>query len=644
MDHTLNKEFEDAYDNSYRNFSVYWQEANRDVEYSIGKQWNSRLEAYLKSQGREALVFNKMHRILKLISGYQRKSRLSLRVDPVEGADEQTAGIFSADLMWHMQYNNGYNIMSDAFELGPLIQGLNLVELCLDYTSDPIDGDIYFKRKPYNRFLLDPNFQERDLRDCDYVICRDNLTKSGVETLLPDGVKLKDIVSRGLDTKFPYDNPDKDRSGKYLYKYDRFWVRTTTPKKILVDRQTGKMTLWKGNQKRLKEFIDLFGYDPERLTILEKMETDVELRIVVEGQTIWKGSDPFGIRDYPFVMLLGFFTPEAKKMEDRIQGIVRCMRDPQDEVNKRRSKMLDIIDSQISSGWIAREDVVKNKEQLYQSGQGQVIWISEDTALPISEVIQEKRAADIPPGLFQLTELFDRDILEIPGANQELLGMPDHDDVEVAAVLAKLRQASGLTVLQDLFDNYRVSKKILGQKLIKAIQANHSPRKVMAITGKQPTKEFYNRNFGKYDCVPVEGVLTDTQRQHHYAQLFAMKKAGAPIPWSSIIKAWPLEAKDELMVEIQKAEQAQMQQAQQGQMLNQLQIQLNQAMMKANMAKMTEHLAQAEENRAEAAYDRAKTVTEVQGLDLQNLMAAIQIIQMMQNGMQPQQQKQIGPA
>ena len=303
--------------------------------------------------------------------------------------------------------------------------------------------------------------------------------------------------------------------------------------------------------------------------------------------------------------------------------------------------MLDIIDSQISSGWVAKEGAVRNKEQLYQTGQGKVIWISDDVAMPLDQVIRENRPADIPQGLFTLTQIMDNDVLEIPGFNKEMLGMPDASDVEVSAVLAKLRQSSGLTVLADLFDNLEYSQKILGTKTARAIKKNYTAHKMMKIMGKQPPEKLMSDDFMKFECVCVEGLLTDTQRQHYYAQLMAMKKMGAEvIPWSAIIDAWPLEGKSELVKKIQEAEQARAKADEENQKLNQLQIQLNQSYMQANLARATERLEKAKDNQTSATYDRIRTLKELQEIDLNNLGNLVTILHQLK-GLSPNTQNDI---
>ena len=194
-------------------------------------------------------------------------------------------------------------------------------------------------------------------------------------------------------------------------------------------------------QKRLQLFKEMFP----QLEVIKKPVRSVELGIIVEGQLLYYGEDPFGLNDYPFVPFFAIFEPSYDLYNWKIQSLVRIVRDPQTELNKRRSKMVDIIDNQLNSGWIAKTNSVCNPTSLYKSGQGQVIWLKPEAQMTDVQRIQ---AAEIPPSMFQLEAEFEKDIMEIAGVNSELFGMAENDKIETAgffqdASKRRSRQSSG---------------------------------------------------------------------------------------------------------------------------------------------------------------------------------------------------------
>jgi len=629
------QDFNEAYDIAQSYWAPYLVEAKNDLAVMLNDQWDAKTKKYLAKQRRAALVFNKVRRVVKLIGGYQRKNRLSMKIMPIEGADENTADQLSGIIQWQMSLMNGYNIMSDAFSAGTLHTGINLVNLYMDYSQDPVNGDIKIKRVPYNKFLLDPAFTERDLSDCGFICRREYLRKDAMLSIIPSDKRKEaaKIKAGGIqDLKYTSSPSLAAAAQKDLYRYDEFWRRKYDEVEILIDTENGKMVEWTGDDERL---LYIMQSAPGRFQLLKTMKKSVEQIVIVEDIVIHHGEEPAGLDDYPFVPVMGFYEPEFDNAELKLQGIIRCMRDPQTEINKRRSKMLDIIDSQISSGWKAKENSVVNPESLYQSGQGTVVWMNGELA-----DADRLQAPDVPPGMMQLSELFDRDIMEIPGANSELLGMPEAGDkIEVAGILAKLRQGQGLTILQDMFDNYRLSKTLLGRKLLIAIQKNYQPTKVMRILSEQPTQEFYNQDFGKYDCAPVEGVLSETQKQMSAAQLMAMKKEGAPIPWELIIDATPMENKKKLREALQKAEQQAQKQAQKQEQMADIQFAMAKAKVQEINAEQQRESTNARENVADAEYKRAKTAAEVGKMGTDRFLEVMRFIrEISQPAAQPPQQ------
>jgi len=640
-------EFHEAYSNAYSSWGTALLEMKKDLDFTLGGkgQWSSADLAYLESERRNALSFNKMGRVLRLVGGYQRKNRLSMTCQPIEGSDEPTADIFSAILMFLMQYADGYNVLSDAFERGALITGINLVHLYLDYSRDMINGDIRLGRIPYNLCMIDPCFSKRDLSDCSYIMIRRCVTRETAKMLLPKHSKFIDNVKpQGLDSRFPNAKYYRDRKGEYRLRYDEYWKQGYDKVEVLVDMRTGQTKEYTGDKSRLKDIIQQLEYEGHQIKVIKRYKPNVTQHIIVEDNHIEGNKNPFGLSEYPFVPVMGFFHPEAEEMQYRIQGLARCMRDPQTEINKRRCKMLDIIDSAINTGWIARTGQVTNPKDLYGSGQGRVIYTASGTAVPISEQLRRIDPPQIPDGIFRLNELFDRDIMEIPGANSELMGMPESENLRVAGVLAKMRQGQGLTILQDIFDNYCLAKRLVGRKIIRLIQENYLPEKVFRITAKQPTQQFYTKDFGKYDVTLQEGVLSDTQRQMYYTQLINLKEQGiVDVPESAIIEAMPLAAKDKLkqaIAEQQKQRQAQMSKMEQQQDLT---TKLLQAKTASDIAGAEEKRAQARENLANAQLDRLKALNQLREMDMNQVINGLKILIDLANaGLIPQQLPPMG--
>lgn len=619
------KDFEEAYHQAVIVWDQFIREATKDTEAVAGEQWEPKWKAYLKRQRRETTVWNKMSRVVELLTGYERKNRLVLKAEPHEGADEQTAERFSQLLMWNMLTRNGYEVLSDAFEKGPLRSGFNLVQVYMDWRKDPLFGDVSYARWPFNSVLLGPGFERRDLSDCPFIIGRKYLADAAVKAAYPAFVeRIKDIQPGGRDTKFYWQPYSQDYTGKDKYRVDQFMRYDTRETWMVVDPQTAEIREFRGNRQQLDEFMRVTtelmtraGRQPYKTFRTHKQY--VRLTIMVEGKEFYDGPDVNGLDDeYPFVFLGGHFDPEIQKAHLRIQSLVRSMRDPQAAFNKLMSQTVDIIESQINAGVRAVEGSFLDPRSAYQSGQGVVQWLKRNAG-PISELVQDIQPANIPQGFFQLGEAMANMLVEIPGANSELFGMPENEDVQVAGILSKMRQAAGLTILQKLFDHFRQGKIEVGRKTMKLMQKHYGPGKVQRICGEPPTREFYTKGFAKYDVTTAEGVLTDTQRQQYLYQLMAWKQMGMPIPWSEVIDAASFENKDKLRKAVQQAEQQQMQ-------MMEMQVKEQQLMQRLIAAKTAEEVAgaradnaRAREDLADAMLNRIKAAKEARSVDMDSI-------------------------
>lgn len=610
---------------------AFWAEADTDVRFEAGDQtlWND-VYGNLPINRRRQFNFNRIRRIKNLIGGYQRRNRKSTIVVPIENADEHTADQFSKMTIWHAQKENVLDTISQAFD-GALITGMNLLHVWMDYRNDPISGDIRVDNCSYNSFLIDPFFRKPDLSDCNGIWKRTFLTKRDAISLLPqyadEIMTLVGIDSR--DGKFQFMPESYNYSVYNLISYDEFYYRDYRKAKLLTDTQTGLSIEWRHDDpERLKQYLKLFP----QITVIEHEVPTVKLAIVVQGKVFYDAVQPNGLDVYPFIPVFAYYHPELPYFPWRIQGIVRGLRDAQYLYNRRRVIELDILESQINSGWKYKENALVNPNDVFNlEGQGKGLALKEEASMLDVEKIQP---AQVPPSMIQLSELLGQEIQEISGVNEELLGSATDDK---AGILSMLRQGAGLTTLQILFDQLDVAQKLLGKVIISMIQNNFTPGKVERILNEKPSEEFYDRAFGTYDCAVEEGLNTTTQKQMQFAQLLQLREVGVPVPNETLLDAATLQDKKKLIDTIKAQEQAQMQanQAQQQLQMQQMQAQIKMSEARAiadqgfgleHLSRIRENEEMVEERKAQAVKDRelgllhlVKALKEIEEVDLKQL-------------------------
>ena len=642
------KERNAVYEEAMQDWSVFIPEAYKDLSFYLGDQWSDSDKQYLRDSKRKAYVFNNIKRFVQQVTGYQRKNRLASICDPIEEKDQAVADINTDILLYIMQRCGGYNKLSDAFE-GACITGIDLMSVWIDYSVDRIDGDIKISREPFNQFILDTKFTQLDLSDCRYILRRRYLNNDECVALIPGkSSEIQEMKPTGIqDGKFTYMPASRKGIESGLFRYDEYWKRVTRKKKLLIDGMTGESVIWNGTNAALKQYLSDYPFvEAQDITV-----NGVNLCITIDDVVMYDDIEPTGIDNYPFALVLAYHYPQYDKYDYSIQGIVRQLRDSQEECNRMMSKASDIIHSQVNSGWLVTEGSVTNPEDLYKSGQGVVIE-RKRTSQPsdVTKIMPAELSQAIPA----MIEMLQRNILELGGGNQELLGVAEGGNTEVSGILAKQRSANALVTLQMLFDNLSLSQKILSEICIRIAQ-KWSPAKIQRITGKHVPEGYNDVDMSKYDVVVKETLLTDTQRNIHYLQLIEAKKAGIPIPDSAMLKALPITNKTELLQEFQQEQEFAKQQQVKINAQEELQFKIANAKIIADLSLATERRARAEadigllksrtsesiQNIADAQLTQAKTITEIQGAEQSQLKEAIDTVLALQDRLQQKSDSEV---
>lgn len=640
---TLIERMETSYTQGLTINQSFWAEADIDNRFKAGDQtlWND-IYGNIPSFRRRSFNFNRIRPIINMISGFQRRNRKSTICTPIENSDELTANQFSKVLLWAMSKDNTLHTISEAFE-GALTTGMNLLSVWMDYRDDPINGSIRVDNVSYNGYLIDPFFKKaQDLSDCNYIWTRKWLTKIQAMSLLPDRKnEISTMQGNGnRDGRFQYMPESYNYGMQDLLVYDEYWYRDYRSQTMIVDIRTGETMEWRGSKEDLK----LFLHKHKELTTIENQVPTCKLGIVLQGNVMYLGSNPMGIDRLPFVPVYAYYEPQIPYFPQRVQGIVRGLRDAQFLYNRRKVIELDILESQINSGWKYKENALVNPDDVFLAGQGRGMALKEEAQMTDVEKIQP---AQIPASMIELSKILADELQKISGVNEELLGSATDDK---AGILGMLRQGAGLTTLQGVFDQLDNSQKELGRIYLDLVQANFSPGKIQKIVGEKPAPQFYSKAFGVYDAAIEEGMNTTSQRQMKFNSILefvqVLESIKVPIPPEVIKQLYEVSPVDNVEQIMQSMQQKEQQQAQ----MQQQQMQIQMAMQKAqigdlesravankglglergsrvqeNRALAIEKLAEAEKDRDLGLYERVKAMKELEGMDLDHLNRLLQM-------------------
>lgn len=629
-----------AYNRAFVNWQAFWVEAYRDQSFYLNNQWTPEERRYLQQEQRPDYCYNLTRAMVNMVQGYQRKHRLSIVAQPVETADDNTADI-ATKLLYHvMRHGKGHYAVSDAFK-GALVTGIGYLALELDFRNDPLNGDIQIKFYPWNTIITDPFWTQKDFSDMDYCIRRSYMDKQDACSKFPNKRTTIEAMQGNMrDDLFTFLPQQRIFQSQNLLAYTEYFEQKWKEKRIVINPFTlEEIEVTSKNKSLLEPLLDLPG-----VKSYTKQERTIEWMALLNNEEVARQENPFNMNEYCFLPVLAIYEPEYDLYQYKMQSLIRCVRDPQIEFNKRVSKITDFIDSQINSGWIVKKSRFDNPMDFYKTGQGRNIFAKDN-----ADLMADARKLDpspVPAGLFEMQNTFSQLVMRITGVNEELLGAASDDK---AGILSMLRQGAGLVSLQDLFDNLRQTIEHLGTKIIKMAQNNYTPEKIERITGMKPTTKFYDPNFTEYDIVCVESALTETQQQLFFQQMMAFKEMGAPVPWKTILDAYPMQGATKLRNDIEQAEQQQMQMSQM-QMQSEMQDKktvndLLIAEAKIKMAGAVEKLAKAQDDRAMMQEHKAETILKyaeaaqkIEGMSIDNIKKFIDTILALENA---EEQKQL---
>lgn len=664
-------EIRGEYQENYRYAHDFWVPYTQDCLVhtlaASGYTWSDQERLDLIKEGREPLEFNIMRRPLQFYSGYLRDNIKSIVYAPVEGSDQATADQFTklGDYIWDK--GAGFSTFLEACDEG-LKSGLALVGLQMDFSRDFINGDISFFKRVYNQFFLDPMFSSLDLKDCAFAITRDLLSKEHIKQLIPfvDPKEIDHLQYAFRDDKFLTYHPQFTNfaRNRNIIAYDQYYKRVTKERTFLVDIDTSfyrdvtdlppeelrQLKFGMKRFERLREEAEAAGNDTIEIPNVEFHTVNrdfVDLNIMLNGHRVYCGPDKTGIdQSYPFVPIICYFEPSIWMPSQRIQGIAASQYWNQRQFNKRHMKIINMMDSDISTGFKYLIGSVPDPSDLQQTGQNRIIGIDPEATSGLGlGAVEQLHGGGANPALMEYQAILDKLSMTLANINETMLGVDEKGNTQVSGRLAEVRLAQGLRGNRKVFDQIETSQQLLGGLLLQAMQKNLPPGKIKRILDEEPTDQFYNKDFEQFDAIIKEGIRTKSQKDAYYYELINLKKDGiVDVPQSEIIRALNMSGISELQGAMEKQDE----QLQKVRSLEEKRIQTEldevssrteanlglaqerKARVISDLALKDERESESVENLANAALERAKAITEIAKLNEDRIIQVLSFVNQME--------------
>lgn len=385
-------------------------EAERARDYYDGIQLTATEIETLKKRGQPPVVINRIRRKIEWLKGLEVKQRSDPKAFPRQPNHEADAEVVT-DSIRYVCDNVKFDTVRSRFYSDFLVEGYGGVEI-LHKPLKEGDVEITVTRYPWDRLFYDPISRESDFSDARYLGAVIWMDVDDFKNEYGDAARhvdaLADTQRAGSVNSDTFD--DRPHSNWIDFKRDR--IRLV----LMWYREKG---MWKYSK-------------------------------FIRGATIDKGESPYvddkGESICPLVFQSAFCARDNTRY-----GVIRDMFDPQDEINKRRSKALHSINSrQTMSVEGAIKSVADMKAELAKPD-GHVEFSTE--ALEAAAAVGLRPFELIPTGdqtSGQLNLLQEaKQEIDLMGANSALAGQTGNR-TSGRAVLA--RQQGGMIELASLND------------------------------------------------------------------------------------------------------------------------------------------------------------------------------------------------
>lgn len=505
----------------------FMQEAQNDVEFALGAQWETEDAETLKDKGVLPLTINEIAPILDLMKGIESQNRADYRAYP-EGQEDSVESDIVTRLLKNVltKMCEGMFKISEAFNDGNTC-GEGWLEPYLDTDNSLITSDFGLKQADYWNFVWDPNAREYDLSDGRFFTKLSfGLTKDQVLSIYPDAedvlsavqdgnlttqLGLVDRGMLGIDTHIqPRDYPKTtatsfgenpnlptfDLAEHYYKKYVDHWY--------VADMRLGALKEADSKAEAENYANTMNETDPEHMALaaaIKKRVPEIWMMAIVGGveepiadEMAW--SYP-AWKSWPFMPYFAYRSNSKVRSQMRhltVQGVTRRIKDLNREKNKRRTQELRHLNQSANSGWLTPENAWVDREEVKQFGATPGVNLEYKPDLGKPERILP---TPLSQGHSQLAEESSQDIKRASGINTDLLAM-DTGGSDSGRAIA-LRQKQGMVMVQGLFDNLSRTKRRLAKFILSQFPQIYTVERAMRVCG----DAFIQQNFQAPVMAPV---------------------------------------------------------------------------------------------------------------------------------------------
>lgn len=490
----------------YRRQARVAQSENReqmaiDEDFYDGIQLETEDLMTLDNRGQDPLVFNLTKNTVNWLLGTERKSRIDFSVKPRRKADVIEAKTKTKGIKYVQDMSHGEFVRSEAFA-DAVRAGLGWIEIGAHEQEEPI----YYRKENW-RYMWFDHLGGDELKTWRFVL-REKWTDLDVaQAMFPDRAEAIELLSTGVNSLYPYIPEDPvitDNASEFDIETDvdallggaydglrervklcEMWYRVPGKVKLLRMRDeetpygTRNNVIFRPNEAEHQYLVR-----GKYATLFETIKMTTRVGIWAGATFLQDELTPYDHDNFPFFPIFCY----RRKRDGMPYGIIRDIRDPQSDLNKRRSKALFML----SAHRVIYEKGAIDDPARFRDEMDRPDGLAEVNTGAMSSnkvhVVEEQALAAAQLELARDDAMFIKDI---SGVQQESLGKATN---ATSGKAIQARDQNSHTSSGVVFDNYYQSFQLQGEFILALIEQYWDGKKEFRITGNERQDEFVNIN------------------------------------------------------------------------------------------------------------------------------------------------------
>ncbi|MBS0530144.1 MAG: hypothetical protein JSS22_12235 [Proteobacteria bacterium] len=524
------------------------QLSERDRDYYDGRQWTDDEVKTLKKRRQPIITDNIIKTKVDFLDGVEKQQRIDPKALPRTPKHEQDAD-GATDALRYVAEEQNYDKKRSGVWRNLLVEGAGGVAVSvkhgIEYGGQP-GVEIEIKRVPWDRMFFDPHSSEPDFSDAGYLGMVIWMNYDDALAMYPEG-------KGALDTTL-----------------------SSAPSQTYDDKP--KFTYWADSQRKRVRICQIWIKRDEEWHFAE----------FTKGGILKAGQSPYvtdkGESDCELIFQSAYVDRDNQRY-----GFVREMISLQDEVNKRRSKALHLLNTnQLHYEQGAVDDIEVARREINRPD-GTIEYAP---GAMQDKKIQIVNGVELAKGQFELLQEA-KNAIDLKGPNATEMGDKTGGSNAASGRAILASQQGGMTQLTHLTDRLQdMDKRVFravwcrirqfwnaekwvrvtdDEQNVKWVGINADPQQVQMAIAQNPAMQDKIKsvvgNVAELDCDIIIDEAPDslTPQLEQFQSLVELKKfdAGNEIPFKSIVRASPnLKVKQQILKDIEQREQQQQQQQQ----------------------------------------------------------------------------------